>query len=319
MGTPSLVSAILVNWNGAQDLELALPSLVTQTYTNLEILVVDNGSVDTSRAVVERFEAAWMPLGRNLGLAGAMNEGASAARGEFLLFLNNDMRFAPDFVRSLVDVLEEDPQTFAVDAKQFDWDGAEVVHCCTALQRTGTLRGDIPGWRFEQRDEQRPTPCIFCSAAGVLVRRSMFEAVGGWDPKYPVGWEDVDLCWRAWARGWGCVYVPNAVSWHRVGASSLTSEGAGARLRGALYGRLRFALKNLPLAKAALLIAATFAKLPFDLVKGKIAIAATRIKVAVSLVHDAPEIGRGRMEIRRTSGGSLQSLISRMARATQNG
>jgi len=313
-----LVSAIVVNWNGADDLAEALPSLVTQTYPNLEILIADNGSLDASETVVESFRAEWLPLGRNLGLAGAMNEGARVARGEFLLFLNNDMRFAPDFVEILVAVLGADPEVFAVDAKQFDWEGKEVVHACTTLRSGHRLRGDIPGWYFEQREATCPTLCVFGSAASLLVRKSMFEAVGGWDSKYPIGWEDVDLGWRAWARGWKCLYVPKAICWHRVGASSLTRGGSPARLWGTLYGRLRFALKNLPLPDATLLVAVTLGRVPFDLARGQINLAATRMKAVLRLVGEMPEILRARGLIRRSGGRSLRPFLAHLAHETRS-
>lgn len=240
------VSAIIVNWNGAKHLREALPSLRSQTYPNLEIVVVDNGSEDDSREVAEAFGVRWLPLGRNFGLAPAMNEGARAATGEYLLFLNNDMRFAPDFVERLQAVLAACPDAFAADTKQLNWEGTEVVHSRTVLRPSRTLAPPIPTWQLAQLDTPQTALCVFGSAANLMVRRDRFWELGGWDEAYPIGSEDLDLCLRAWARGWNTLYVPDAVCWHRVGAAGETQAGATARLYGSAAGTLRLAAIHLP-------------------------------------------------------------------------
>ena len=245
------MSAVVVNWNGADDLAVCLPSLGRQDHRDLEVLVADNGSTDASESVVRRSNAVWVPLGRNAGLAAAMNEGARRAEGEFLLFLNNDMRFPPGFVSRLLDPQLRDVGIFATDASQFDWEGARVVHSRTTLTRHRGNRDGAGwwawrGWAFAQDECAHQADAVFGCAANLMVRREMFEALGGWDPRYAVGWEDLDLCWRAWLRGWRTVYVPEAACWHRVGASTATRKGAAARYRGTLGGRLYFAAKCLP-------------------------------------------------------------------------
>jgi GT2 family glycosyltransferase len=240
------VSAVVVNWNGVSDLRVSIPSLLAQTYPHLEVLIVDNGSNDNSMEVAQEMGVRWIPLGQNHGLSGALNHGAAVSEGEFLLFLNNDMRFAPDFVAQLVGVLSSAPGLFGVDAMQFDWEGKQIVHSRTTLRKARWPSGEIPGWEFAQSPAREPTPCLMGSAANLLVRRAMFEELGGWDVDYRVGWEDVDLSWRAWMRGWGICYVPTAICWHRVGASTSTTAGARARMRGSLSGRLRFSTQFLP-------------------------------------------------------------------------
>jgi GT2 family glycosyltransferase len=245
-----LVSAIVANWNGEQDLRACLPSLRRQTYSNLEIFVVDGGSVDASEVVARNWHAQWVPLNENRGLAAALNEGARVASGEFLLFLNNDMRFAVDFVEELAAALRERPEAFGADAHQYDWEGSESVHACSTFRKTRWPKGEVPGWELAQCAANEVTECVMGSAANLMVRRSLFDELRGWDERYPVGWEDIDLSWRAWLRGWQLVYVPKAICWHRVGGSTESSEGARARLKGTLQGRLLFATKLLPWTSA---------------------------------------------------------------------
>src|SRR5580765_8555344 len=92
------VSVIIVNWNGAGHLRVCLPSLALQSFESLEIIVVDNRSSDDSAEVAGSLKVRWLPLEENLGLAPALNRGAAIARGDLLLFVNNDMRFDPGFV-----------------------------------------------------------------------------------------------------------------------------------------------------------------------------------------------------------------------------
>src|SRR5437588_3514507 len=217
------VSVIVANWNGARDLEDCLPSVLGQDYPDFEVIVVDNGSEDDSQDVVKRLGGQWVPLGRNAGLAVALNAGAEGTTGEVLLFLNNDLRLRSDFVRNLTKPLVEDPTVFAADALQWNWQGQVRVHGRTRFIVRPTWRGF-----FDLVQDYPPAcaPAFMASAANALVRRSMFEKLAGWDPAYFMGWEDVDLFWRAWQRGWRTVYIPNAVCWHKVGASTTTPAGA---------------------------------------------------------------------------------------------
>src|ERR1700746_2775013 len=97
-----VVSAIIANFNGARHLRLCLPSLLSQSYTSLEVIVVDNASSDESGQVVREFGVKWLPLTNNIGLAPALNRGAAIATGDLLLFLKNDMRFDQRFVAECV-------------------------------------------------------------------------------------------------------------------------------------------------------------------------------------------------------------------------
>lgn len=271
MGANShLVSAVVVNWNGARHLEACLPSLLRQSHTALEVLILDNGSSDESESVARSFAGVrWVPLGRNLGLASAMNKGAALARGDVLLFLNNDMRLHPDFVRSLLDGLLRDQRAFAADALQYDWEGKRAVHLSTFLAFEASQEGPsdqvVPGLYLNQRLAGSTPFAITASAANTMVRKDMFFELGGFDERLPAGYEDLELCWRAWLRGWRTVFVPSAVCWHRVGGSSRSAEGARVRTYGMLAGRLLFATKLLPLKYAILTWAISIAGLARDL------------------------------------------------------
>ena len=250
MSANPLVSVVIVNWNGAQHLRICLPSLLAQSYQDLEIIVVDNASLDDSAKVAEEYKVRWLALKNNLGLAPGLNAGAAAANGEFLLFVNNDMRFDPEFVAELVAPLRRDEEIFCTDAMQFSWDGGERGHLAARLatkpvpgKRTAEL---VPGLHFYQQEKLEKSKVFMASAACMLARRSIFEKLGGFDARLPLGYEDVEICWRAWAYGHSTVYVPTAICWHRVGSSIQSTPALRFAFRGVLTGRLLLATKLLP-------------------------------------------------------------------------
>lgn len=244
------VSVIIANWNGAEHLRLCLPSLASQSFGPLEIIVVDNGSSDDSSEVAKRFGVRWVPLEENIGLAPALNRGAAIATGDLLLFVNNDMRFDLGFVAALVEPLEKCEEVFATDGMQFNWDGTTRVHQALLLTNVTSARDSsteiVPGLYFYQKQKTQNTPVFMASAACMMVRRSAFEELGGFDKRLPLGYEDTEICWRAWVHRWKTLFVPGAVCWHRVSASSKSLEGARFNFRGILRGRLLLATKLLP-------------------------------------------------------------------------
>lgn len=312
------VTAVVVNWNGAKDLADCLPSLCAQTYADLEILVVDNGSTDDSHDVVAKFPVKWVPLGENRGLAGALNHGARIATSPFVLFLNNDMRFDPRFVEHLARELDSDPTLFATDARQYNWAGTKEVHLATAL--AGGSKGDLTerlvrGLYLRQLPTSQSTTAVMASAANMMARRDRFLALSGFDERMPIGYEDVDICWRAWAHGWGVRYVPDAVCWHNVGRSSHTEEGAARRLQGTLRGRLLFVTKTLPAHLAARAWADATAGLALDLLRGKRRRVKARYEALSAVAKQSRALLRERAALTRSTGRSPSDVIKQLPRA----
>jgi len=239
------VSVVVVNWNGSEHLSSLLPSLASQKGADYDVTVVDNGSSDDSVEVARQFGYRVLQQSENLGLARAFNEGALATSSDYLLFLNNDVRVPVDFIARLQEPLVADQHLFATDARQVNWSGDSIIRRRVVLTRRFWPLGDLPGFELSQIDSNCPAPTLFGSGASTMIRRSMFDVIGGWNPEYRLGWEDLDLGWRAWSRGWVTLYVPAAWCWHRVGGSSRTSTGAQLIRTGALRGRVRFACDHL--------------------------------------------------------------------------
>jgi GT2 family glycosyltransferase len=248
------VSVIIVNWNGAEHLRICLPSLLSQSFTSLEIVVVDNRSSDDSAKVAESYSVRWLPLEENLGLAPALNRGVAIAKGDLLLFVNNDMRFDPAFVAALVEPFERDEEIFATDGMQFNWDGTARGHLAARLTnlrpRQDSSAELVPGLYFYQHEKTEESPVFMGSAACMMVRKKLFEKLGGFDNRLPLGYEDVEICWRAWVHRQKTLYVPSAICWHRVGSSIQSLAAERFSFRGVLKGRLLLATKLLPIRYA---------------------------------------------------------------------
>lgn len=321
-GKPA-VSAIIVNWNGAEHLRVCLPSLRSQTFNRLEIIVVDNGSSDDSAEVAREFQVRWLGLKENRGLGPALNRGAAIAAGDFLLFVNNDMRFDPGFVAALAEPLLKDDQIFATDGMQYNWDGTSPGHLAARL--TNVRPGEqsavelVPGLYFYQEEETAATPVFMASAACMMVRRTFFEKLAGFDDRLPLGYEDVEICWRAWIHGWKTVYIPKAVCWHRVGSSGRSPEGARLNFRGILKGRLLLAIKLLPFRYAFRTWVVSKLGLAKDLFRLRFQFAFDRIRILTEMVSLFPQLRRERKTLFRNAGSSPEKQLDFLLRLRERG
>jgi GT2 family glycosyltransferase len=315
MSAQCTVSAVIVNWNGAHHLRICLPSLLEQSYKALEIIVVDNASADDSENVAREHKVRWLGLRENVGLAPALNRGAEIATGELLLFVNNDMRFDKDFVTELVAAMANDEAIFATDATQYFWDGTGPGHSACQLTKAQTGRASetelVPGLYFKQHKETRDTEVLMASAACMLARRSYFAELGGFDARLPLGYEDVEICWRAWTKGWKTVYAPKAICWHRVGSSGKSQEGMRYNFRGVLTGRLLFSTKLLPWRYVLKTWAISLAALAKDAARGRWAIAAERMRILWHMTGLLPRLLREKRELFRRGSpeNQLQCLL----------
>jgi len=316
-----LVSVVIVNWNGAHHLRVCLPSLLEQSHQPLEIIVVDNGSTDDSAAVVEEFRARWLPLKENVGLAPALNQGAAITAGQFLLFVNNDMRFDIGFVAALLGPFSSDNGIFATDGMQYYWEGSKPAHLAVRLTKhppPGCSPVElVPGLFFYQKSVSQPESVFLASAACMLVRKSVFVEIGGFDNRLPMGYEDAEICWRAITLGWKVIYVPTAICWHRVGSSGRSLEGARFNFRGILKGRLLLSTKLLPSRYALVTWFISSAGLLKDLIRLRWPFAKDRINVLFEFAYLIPQFLREKRALFRDAGVTSQGQLNRMLGLTR--
>jgi N-acetylglucosaminyl-diphospho-decaprenol L-rhamnosyltransferase len=255
------VSVVIGNFEGESVLPACFDSLEQQTVRPVEVIVVDASSSDGSRAVAEARGARWIEL-PNLGLGRLYNRGVEATSSEYVLLSNNDVAYDERCVERLGQALDADSSLFAADPRQLDWDAHRLVHARTTLHRGSLFHELLPGLHLDlasPADEIVPT--VTANGAAMLVRRSAFLELGGFDETFFMDLEDIDLCWRAWLRGRGSVYVPDAWLRHRVGA--VTTKGVlPRRLASSHHNLARFALKCLPGREALVVIVGELLRLP---------------------------------------------------------
>lgn len=208
------VSAIIVNWNGKHDTADCIQSLLDQDYPGLEIIVSDNGSTDGSVDFLrERFSSSIRILenGGNLGFGAAVNRGLEAAKGEYLIFLNNDLVLAPDGVGELVRLLESDEGIGAAVPKILYYEKRDIINSFGVLiHYTGIA---CPN-KIDQIDD--PDLNLTETACGgiFMFPRKIYETVGGFDEDLFLYHEDHDLSWRIRLAGWKILATPKAVLYH---------------------------------------------------------------------------------------------------------
>lgn len=212
------VSIIIPVYNNLDLTQNCLESLWEHTPGGLyELIVVDNASTDQSGVFLEhQARAGRLRLIRNdanLGFARACNQGAKAARGEFLLFLNNDTLLTPGWLEALLTTVREEERIGAVGAKLLYPDDS-VQHAGVVFNRQGMV---YHLYRHLHRDHpavNKVREFQVLTAACLLVRGSAFFEVGGFDEQFMNGFEDVDLCLRLKEAGWRLIYQPHAVVYH---------------------------------------------------------------------------------------------------------
>lgn len=219
--TPIAVSIIVLNFNGRAWLERCLPSAVAETAPDCELLVVDNGSSDGSvEFVAQAFPTVRIEaIGANLGFAAGNNVGARLARGRYLAFLNNDAAPQPGWLARLRAALDTRPDAGLAASCIVYLDRPTVVDSAgDGVTRFGGAFKRSHGQPVSEAGEARD---VFgaCGAA-CLIRKTLFDEVGGFDGDYFAVHEDVDLSYRCQLRGFSCVYVPDAVV-HHAGSATL--------------------------------------------------------------------------------------------------
>jgi len=245
-----LVSVIIVNYNGIGLLKVCLKSLVSQAYKQIEVILVDNASSDGSVDFVRKSypQIKVVENKRNLGFANGNNIGFREARGNLILFLNNDTRVTKDFLNILVDNVLNDSKVGGVQSKIFLMDQKKVLDSVgTFLTNTGIMYH----YGVHRKDAAKYSKKIAihtAKGACMLFKREVLEkvAVNGeiFDRRYFAYFEESDLCHRVWMAGYEIYFIPESVIYHKMGATS--SKLANSFVQFHSYkNRINSYLKNL--------------------------------------------------------------------------
>jgi GT2 family glycosyltransferase len=214
------ISVAVVNWNRRDLLRACLASLAAQRGANFEVIVVDNGSHDGSAEMARsEFGALVIANAANLGFCAANNQAIARARGQFVALLNNDAEAAPGFLAHLRSAFDHAPDIGMAAAKVLVWEDPRRIDKVGHLiypdgQNRGRGTGEIDRGQYD-----RVTECLWPDGCAAMYRKSMLDAIGGFDEDLFMFADDAELGMRARMAGWRCLYMPGAVVRHHRGAS----------------------------------------------------------------------------------------------------
>lgn len=220
------VAVVLVNYNGKDIIEDCISSLYQQNFSDMEIVVVDNGSKDGSMALVEeKFpQVHTLYMNENAGWGAGSNRGMNEAflRGaEYGLLLNTDTECEPGMLEELL--MYCDSANVAVPRMYRDKENKEhsLWYSGGAINfETADVCQTLYEYHPEQEDCNQVRTVEFATGCCILVNKEVWEKSGGFDEEYFLYYEDVDYCMKLKESGVNILYVPKASLWHKVGGSA---------------------------------------------------------------------------------------------------
>lgn len=219
----SLVSIITINFNQLQYTCELLDSLRRSAYKNIEVIVVDNGSKENPRAIInEKYpEVKVIVSGKNLGFAGGNNLGIQAAQGKYLFFLNNDTEIDPNTFQPLIALFESTPDAGIASPKILYFNSDETIQyvgCSNINPYTGRNRRE--GFKEKdqgQYDTLRTTD--LAHGAAMMVPRSVVDQVGFMPELFFLYYEELDWCETIKDAGFKIYVVPESKIYHKESMS----------------------------------------------------------------------------------------------------
>jgi GT2 family glycosyltransferase/glycosyltransferase involved in cell wall biosynthesis len=231
-GALSKTSIIIPVFNKAELTRDCLRSLLSIVdVSTTEIIVVNNGSTDSTAELLTQCRDVIRVVdpGRNLGFVGGCNLGAAAANGGYLVFLNNDTILLPGWLDALVDTVERDTTIGAVGS-MFIYPVGRLQEAGSIVWKDGSAHHYGGGASPLSRKFVFARDVDYCSGASLLVRRDLFNELGGFDERYAPGYyEDVDLCFGIRTLGKRVVFQPESRLVHYEGGTSGTDLATGMK------------------------------------------------------------------------------------------
>ncbi len=250
------IAVVILNWNGKNFLQQFLPSVISSTYSNYEVIVADNGSSDDSVDFMKKNYPAirLIHFDRNLGFAKGYNEALKLIEADYYSLLNSDAEVQPGWLESMVQLLEGDPSIAAcqpklllfADKKRFEYSGAAGGW----MDKYGYpfAKGRVFDTCEEDHGQyDQAEPIFWASGAALFIRAKVFHEMQGFDEYFFAHQEEIDLCWRIQLAGYKIYSCPASIVYH-VGGGTLPKENSRKTYLNFRNNRIMLS-KNLPFSK----------------------------------------------------------------------
>jgi GT2 family glycosyltransferase len=213
------VSIIIANYNGEQYLEVCLHSVLNSTFNDFEILLIDDGSTDESIQIIKKFQKIdkrihLLKNKKNLGAAASRNRGIAVAKGDIIIFLDNDTEVEKSWIYEMMRLLESNNDIGACQAKLLDYKRRSYIQNAGVNLWAQTAWG-LSFWQWERNGIKHKTVKeIIAISAALAVKKEVLDIVGGFDEAEAVVTEDLDFSWRVWLVGYKVLLCPTAIVYH---------------------------------------------------------------------------------------------------------
>lgn len=239
-------SVVIPNYNGRQFLTDCLTALSKQTYSDFEIILVDNGSADDSISLAKSLcpDIVIVDMGSNTGFAPAVNAGIKHSNAEYVILLNNDTIVFPSFIENHIKMMEKKPHVFSSSAMMIRNDKRDLI------DDAGDFYCAL-GWAFAPSKDKKlemysvPYECFAACGGAAIYRRAIFEKIGYFDDNFFAYLEDIDIGYRAKLAGYKNIYNPHARVYH-IGSGSSGSRYNDFKIRLAARNSMYLVRKNMP-------------------------------------------------------------------------
>ncbi|OBQ41537.1 MAG: hypothetical protein AN484_20735 [Aphanizomenon flos-aquae WA102] len=266
------IDIVIVNWNSQDYLRDCILSMSQiPKNINFSVIIVDNNSTDTSLENIENtninLSLTILKNNRNLGFAKACNQGATVNKSEYLLFLNPDTRLCHNSIQEAIEFLANpDNSDIGICGVQLLNNGGSISHSCSRFPSPKCTLATIFGLQYlfpKTFPKQLMLEWDHCNSRTVdqvmgaffLIRRSLFEELEGFDERFFVYFEEVDLSWRAKLKGWNSYYLSDAQVYHKGGGT--TENIRGISLFYYLRSRILYGYKHFGFFTATILLTCT--------------------------------------------------------------
>jgi len=273
------IDIVIVNWNSQDYLRECILS-ISQIRGNIKIsvIIVDNNSTDTSLDNIDN-PNIYLPLtilknNRNLGFGTACNQGANLSKADYLLFLNPDTKLCHNSIQEAMEFLENpDNSEIGICGAQLLNDDGSINPSCSRFPNPKCTIATMFGLQYlfpktfskqQMVEWDHRNNCVVDQVMGAffLMRRSLFEELGGFDERFFVYFEEVDLSLRAKSKGWNSYYLSDSQIYHKGGGT--TENIRGISLFYYLRSRILYGYKHFGFFSATILLIGTLIIEPFS-------------------------------------------------------